>query len=118
MAALALVAKISIRSCLPARAVRTAITAAVTAPDEATNGARTQPSATSSSRVFLYNRRREDVVDIREALRALRAYSLSENTETVDMSIRVDLTLKKVGALIRNLVQVLNTAISEVHKRL
>lgn len=98
------VAKHSRRICLPARAIRTAITAAVTTlADEVTSGVRTQPSATSSSRVFLYNRRKgEEVVDISEALRALRAYSLSEFMETVELSCRVDMTLKKVGALIRN----------------
>lgn len=93
------VAKHSRRSC-----IRTAITAAVTTlADEGTSGVRTQPSATSSCRVFLYNRRKgEEVVDISEALRALRAYSLSEFMETVELSCRVDMTLKKVGALIRN----------------
>ena len=54
------------------------------------------PGPSSSSRIYMLDRRREQEVDIREALRALRAYSLTESAETVAVNIKVDMTLKKV----------------------
>ena len=92
--------------CLPATTVRTVITAAATKqPDEANQHGGTpvpDPSPSpSTSRVFLYNRRKlkDEVLDLHGALRALRAYSLSLIPETVELSCRVDLTMKKVGVL-------------------
>ena len=93
--------------CLPARTIRTVITAAATKqPEEADQHGDMQASHSSSpspstSRVFLYNRRKldDEVLDLHEALRALRAYSLSLIPETVELSCRVDLTMKKVGVL-------------------
>ena len=93
--------------CLRATTIRTAITAAATKqPDEANQHGSTPvspppSSSPSTSRVFLYNRRKlkDEVLDLREALRALRAYSLSLIPETVELSCRVDLTIKKVGVL-------------------
>ena len=92
--------------CLRATTIRTVITAAATKqPDEANQHGSTPlsppPSSPSTSRVFLYNRRKlkDEVLDLREALRALRAYSLSLIPETVELSCRVDLTIKKVGVL-------------------
>ena len=83
--------------CLRATTIRTVITAAATKqPDEAKSNmaarrCRPSPSSPSTSRVFLYNRRKlkDEVLDLREALRALRAYSLSLIPETVELSCRV-----------------------------
>ena len=54
------------------------------------------PGPSSSSRIYVLDRRREQEVDIQDALRALRAYSLTESAETVAVNIKVDMTLKKV----------------------
>lgn len=49
-----------------------------------------------SSRIYVLGRRKEQEVDVGEALRALRAYSLTAVPETVEVNIKVDMTLKKV----------------------
>ena len=50
----------------------------------------------ASSRIYVLGRRKEQEVDVGEALRALRAYSLTAIPETVEVNIKVDMTLKKV----------------------
>ena len=52
-----------------------------------------------SSRVYVLGRRKEQEIDINEALRALRAYSLTRNPETVVLDIKVDMRIKKVGII-------------------
>ena len=52
-----------------------------------------------SSRVYVLGRRKEHGIDINEALRALRAYSLTRNPETVVLDIKVDMRIKKVGII-------------------
>ena len=52
--------------------------------------------APHGSRIYILDRRREPEVEVPEALRALRAYSLVESTETVEFNVMVDMTLKKV----------------------
>ena len=53
----------------------------------------------SSSRVYVLGRRKEHEIDINEALRALRAYSLTGNPEIVVLDIKVDMRIKKVGTI-------------------
>ena len=55
---------------------------------------------TAESRVFILGRRKEKEVETSEALRALRAYSMATKPETVEVNIKVDMTLKKVCASI------------------
>ena len=56
-----------------------------------------QPSAAvPGSRIHIIGRRKEQEVNISEALRALRAYSMTTVPETVAVDITVDMTLKKV----------------------
>ena len=50
---------------------------------------------------LLYHQNSERLeLELPEALRALRAYSLSEVPETVELSVRVDMSLKKVGLFV------------------
>ncbi|CAI8032668.1 50S ribosomal protein L1 [Geodia barretti] len=49
----------------------------------------------AGSRVFILGRRKEEEVETSEALRALRAYSMATKPETVEVNIKVDMTLKK-----------------------
>ena len=51
----------------------------------------------AGSRVFILGRRKEEEVETSEALRALRAYSMATKPETVEVNIKVDMTLKKVS---------------------
>ena len=74
--------------------VRCLVTTA--AADALTREALEQPSAVPGSRIHIIGRRKEQEVDISEALRALRAYSITTAPETVAVDITVDMTLKKV----------------------
>lgn len=56
----------------------------------------TTSGSAASSRIYVLGCRKEQEVDISEALRALRAYSMSTSPETVQVNIKVDMTLKKV----------------------
>ena len=48
------------------------------------------------SGIYVLGRRKDEKLDISEALRALRAYSLTSAPETVAVNVTVDMTLKKV----------------------
>ena len=50
-----------------------------------------------ASRIYLLSQHQPEATTFPEALRALRAYSLSEIPETVEVSLKMDMTLKKVG---------------------
>ena len=50
-----------------------------------------------ANRIFLLNQHKPEPTTFSEALRALRAYSLSEIAETVEVSLKADMTLKKVS---------------------
>ena len=64
----------------------------------------TAETAGPRSRIYELSRKREQKVDISEALRALRAYSSSESPETVSLSIKVDMTIKKVRVILKCLL--------------
>ena len=53
-----------------------------------------------TSRVYLLNQYKEPEIDLHEALRALRAYSLCERAETIEVSLKCNMKVKKVGLLI------------------
>lgn len=53
-----------------------------------------------TSRVYLLNQYKEPEIDLHEALRALRAYSLCERAETIEVSLKCNMKVKRVGLLI------------------
>ena len=50
-----------------------------------------------TTRVYLLNQYKEPEIDLHEALRALRAYSLCERAETIEVSLKCNMKVKKVG---------------------
>ena len=56
------------------------------------------PAPTSEPRVYLLNRYRPPDISPSEALRALRAYSFSEEPETVELSTKCNMEYKRVRA--------------------
>lgn len=52
--------------------------------------------AATGSRIHVLGSRKQPQLEFAEALRALRAYSLSESVETVGLNVVVDMTIKKV----------------------
>lgn len=65
-------------------------------PQQPLRDASTPTGSAASSRIYVLGRRKEQEVDVGEALRALRAYSLTAVPETAEVNIKVDMTLKKV----------------------
>ncbi|XP_064395678.1 large ribosomal subunit protein uL1-like [Halichondria panicea] len=53
------------------------------------------PIQATASRIFQLGKRDPEILDFPEALRALRAYSMSQVPETVELSIKLDMTLKR-----------------------
>ena len=54
------------------------------------------PERGPRSRIYILGQRKEEEVEARDALSALRAYSMTTIPETVAVDIKVDMTLKKV----------------------
>ena len=53
-------------------------------------------------RVYLLNQQKDTSVPLQEALRSLRAYSLTEKTETVEINLKCNMKLKMVSTIISN----------------